>query len=811
MKRSIQLWLACEIAVYTLATTSPTRAQIVPDATLPVNSSVTPQGNTSIITGGTAAGSNLFHSFEQFSVPTGNTAYFNNASDIQNIISRVTGSSPSDIDGVLQANGTANLFLLNPNGIIFDRNASLNIGGSFFASTASGLNFADGTQFSATAHSTTPLLSVSVPIGLQFGETAGGIRVQGLGNNLSVDPTNSAFVRGENPGGLQVKPGKTLALVGNGVTLAAGNLIAEEGRIEVGSVAGSGLVSLTPTDKGLTLGYSGVPNLQDIHLSRRASVDASGSGGGEIQVQGKDVILTEGSAIFALTEGSKPGGTVSVNASDSVQVIGTSADGLFPSAVFTDTEGAGAAGGLTITTGQLLVRDGAVVTSDTLGTGNAGSLTVNAAFVTLSGTSVKGRPSGLFTTTQADGDAGVLTINTKQLLVENGAEVTADTFGAGDAGDLTVKADSVKLSGAAGKITGLLAQVQPKARGNGGNLTIETGQLLVQNGALVSSATLGTGNAGNLTINALESVELSGTRPSLLTALSTKGSGDAGNLRIETGELIVRDGGQVTVLSVGSGNAGELTVEADSIELDKQGAITATTLSGKGGDITLRSQDLLLLRRESKISTRAGTEQTSGTSGNITIDTDNLVALGNSDIDANAFGGPGGQVRIKAPGIFGTQAREEQTSESDITASSNLGPQFSGTVEINTLDVDPSRGLVNLPTVPVDTEVVQACTPGGTAAQSEFIITGRGGLPPNPDEALSTDALQVDLITLNPEVDQSSNPAVSTSPTSSPTPTPIVEATGWAIAPNGNVVLTANAPTVTPHSSWQRTVNCGVS
>ncbi len=131
-------------------------------------------------------------------------------------------------------------------------------------------------------------------------------------------------------------------------------------------------------------------------------------------------------------------------------------------------------------------------------------------------------------------------------------------------------------------------------------------------------------------------------------------------------------------------------------------------------------------------------------------------------------------------------------------------------MEINTPNVDPSRGLVNLPTVPVDTEVVQACTPGGTAAQSEFIITGRGGLPPNPDEALSTDALQVDLITLNPEVDQPSNPEVSTSPTS-PTLAPIVEAQSWAIAPNGNVVLTANAPTVTPHSSWQSTANCGAS
>lgn len=177
-------WIASGIFLSSLAASSAVRAQIVPDATEPVNSAVTPNGNTITITGGTVKGSNLFHSFEQFSLPTGTAAHFNNAPEIQNILTRVTEVSNFIINGLIQANGSANLFLLNPNGIIFGPNASLNIGCSFFASTASAVKFAGGSVFSAANPQNQPLLTVSVPVGLQFEANPGRILVHRGGGGI---------------------------------------------------------------------------------------------------------------------------------------------------------------------------------------------------------------------------------------------------------------------------------------------------------------------------------------------------------------------------------------------------------------------------------------------------------------------------------------------------------------------------------------------------------------------------------------------------------------------------------------------------
>ncbi|MBW4570928.1 MAG: S-layer family protein [Tolypothrix carrinoi HA7290-LM1] len=782
----------------------------VADGTLGAESSVVtpinPQADK--IDGGAIRGANLFHSFSQFHIGEGREAYFANPSGIENILSRVTGSDASRIFGKLGVLGNANLFVINPNGIIFGKNASLDVRGSFIASTASSLKFPDGTEFSALAPQTKPLLTVSVPIGLQYGANPGSIQVQGDGQGIRATTQ------------LRVPSNQTLALVGGDVSLQRATLKTAGGRIELGSVAGEGLVSLTAINKGFALGYDGVQNFGNVQLSQQAVVDARGAGGGDIQVVGRRITLSNGSLIETSTLGADKGGVMVVKATELVELIGESAGGQFSSGLFSSVnQGAtGDAGDLTINTRELLIQGGAQVVTGTFGGGKGGNLTVTADKVQLIGTTAnKMYSSGLFAQANSgsSGDAGDLTVNTRELFIQDGAQVNTGTFSSGKGGNLTVTADKVQLIGAStnGQIpSGLFSSVNKDATGDAGDLTINTRELLIQDRAQVSAGTFGGGKGGNLTVIA-DKAQLIGrsadgrVRSGLFTQADPGTISNAGDLTINIGELLIQDGAVVSASSSGKGVAGNLSITANSVRLDN-GEITAQTLSGNGGNLKLNVADLLLMRRGSEISTTAGTAQQGGDGGNITINTPSgfIVAAPseNSDITANAFTGKGGRVQINAFGIYGTQFREKQNPQtSDITASSEFG--VNGTVELNTPEIDPNSGLINLPSVPVDTKLAQGCN-SPNYAKSSFIITGRGGLPPNPKDILTPDAVQVDWVTLNPNTDNRKSPSVST-PTN-PTPEPIVEATGWVFNAKGEVVFTASAPTTTPRSSWQTPAKC---
>ena len=629
------------------------QANPIPDSTLPIPTAVQCVGNNCTIDRGTAAGGNLFHSFSQFSVPTGGEVFFNNDLGIRNIISRVTGSSESFIDGVLKANGTASLFLLNPNGIVFGAAASLDIGGSFLATTANAIKFADGTFYSATPANTTPLLTVNVPTGVQFGETPGRILVQGegVGIRYSSEPIDTTV-------GLHVPSERTLALVGGDVNLDGGTLKTAGGRIELGSVDNGSFVSLTPIDKGWALGYDAVSNFKDIQLADLTAVDASGLGSGDIQVRGRRITLDNGSQIEASTLGNQPSGTINIAAQELVDIMGINAtgdrSGVF-SSVYDSAIGNG--GNLTISTERLRLTEGAFI--------NASAFP------------------------NSKGNAGNLTINTGIMTVDGGAQILALTRSDGNGGSLTINArDLVELIGtdSEGTRSGIFFTSESRNAGAAGDVTINTRQLIVRDGARATTSARRAGRGGTLTVNATDSVLLSGIspdglNPSGLFALSGElsrrtvpedASGAGGSLRVNTGQLLIRDGAQLSVSGKGSGEAGNLTVNADILRLDNTGSISAESLVGTGGNLNLASSGYILLRTGSTITTNAsGT----ATGGNITIDTPSLVALPaeNSNITANAIRGRGGNININTQGIYGLVRNDRPTDRSDITASSEFG------------------------------------------------------------------------------------------------------------------------------------------
>ncbi|HEY9675299.1 MAG TPA: S-layer family protein, partial [Waterburya sp.] len=473
--------------------------------------------------------------------------------------------------------------------------------------------------------------------------------------------------------------------------------------------------------------------------------------------------------INASTIGSGNGGNITIRAEESVEVIGSGFNALqqqiiapafegtltpnsFNQGIVTITAGQGAAGNVLIETPNFTAREGGLVATTTLAP----------------------------PTIQAPGKGGDITINASDTLVLDNALLGTGTFNAADAG----------------------------------NVYLTAHQLTARGGAQALTTTFGSGKAGDLTVNVSDSIDLIDPNNSgrllstgLFASSAQTASGKGGdiNINIPNGELNIRNGATVSVSAQGTGNAGNINIDARSIFLDK-GSITATSTSGEGGNINLWVADNLLLRNNSQISTRAGTQPSDrGNGGSMNINAQFIVAVPteNSDITANAFAGNGGNINITAQGIFGLQVSEQLTPNSDITASSQLG--IDGTVELNTPDVDPSRGLTALPSNlsnPSD-QIVAGCP---ADRGNKFAVTGRGGIPDNPSQYLREGAVWLDTRDLSGA--NRPTPPIANNPYPTPHNQSLIEAQGWIVDEHGTVTLTAEPNTGRQSNSWVSSQSC---
>ncbi|MGL6340223.1 MAG: filamentous hemagglutinin N-terminal domain-containing protein [Waterburya sp.] len=626
-------------------------AQITPDATLPNNSNVSLEENTRVITGGTQAGSNLFHSFQDFSIPTGSEAFFNNSVDIQNIISRVTGGAISNIDGLITANGTANLFLINPNGIVFSENAQLNIGGSFVGTSADSLKFADGSEFSARNPQTTPLLSINIPVGLQFGADPGLIQVQGNGQQASESSITDTEAN------LQVQPEQTLALVGGEINLKGATLKTTSGRIELGSVDENSLVNLTSANTGWLLGYQDVTNFQNISLTDTTNLAVNGNGqgsiainannidilsgsniqagidsnfqfsgiqaeditlnasgnitldnstianevyeqgignGGNVEITGRSLFLNNGAIISSNSFGQGNTGNIIINASDtfSYDGAGNSEETSISATLF----GTGSGGQIAVNAPKISLLDAATIVSHSVGRGNAGKIEISASDNVLISDTNSGIGSQVFA--DAVGNGGTITINAPKLSLLNGATIVAHTNAQGNAGDITVNANEVFLDGSeSNSSSGIGSAAFELASGNGGAIVINTDSLNVTNGATLLVSNFVAKDAGSVTINATGAVSFSGigTNGYSSSAFSTVEAGSNGNgreIKITANSLTVENGAVIGASTSGQGRGGDINLDVNTLQVQGGGQILTTSRgSGDAGNISINTTE----------------------------------------------------------------------------------------------------------------------------------------------------------------------------------------------------------------------------
>jgi large exoprotein involved in heme utilization and adhesion len=788
---------------------------------------------------------------------------------------KLTVTNQGQISTITSGIGNAGeLNIISTGDVIFDR-----------SSASSAINFSGvgkGGNLSISARSL-QLLNGSQINAAVFGQGNGGkitvntdsIALSGSGV-LSGKTLSSAIATGVqlstsigNAGDIDLKT-RLLTLKDGAFISAVNNGQGNTGNIDI-LVTESVLINNSNIDNfinvtGLGNGGAISINSPSISLSNgsKISVKTFGIGNaGNLNLFTHSLFLSNSSALEAFTDGIGNAGNINIAPILSTRPINNTIilDGSLVS-VGVNPNAKGNGGSLSITTNSLQILNGAQITAGVFGKGDGGQISISSDTIKLEGRGLvfqQNVPSGIFTSVESNaiGNAGSISLTTRNLNILNEAVISAETLSLGNAGRIEIRAsDAISLNNGS-----IESNVRPTGQGDGGDLKIFTNTLQMtnqsilnastasankggnievttnsfelSNGSKLQTSTLSSGAAGNISLFLTDLLKIDGTDSGIFAGTTANSTGRSGTIFIDPELVTLTNGAKISVSSLGTGNGGNIQLIAGLLSLDSGSQIIAETASGEGGNIVLQVRDLLWLRNGSLISATAGND---GNGGNIDLSANFILAFAkdNSDITANAFKGKGGNIRITTQAIFGMQFRPRLTPLSDITASSDFG--VNGTVNINTPGVDPSKGLTNLPVDIGDASklVAQKCL--ADRQDSAFIITGRGGIPASPADVISGNNLQENLgIPTNPEriaeasrriinpygevaqIVKESSQAVQTpswakqlqsNQATDALPDRIVEAQGWTVNPYGEVSLVAEVPKVIPAPSWARQLQC---
>ncbi|MDM8521773.1 filamentous hemagglutinin N-terminal domain-containing protein [Desulfococcaceae bacterium HSG8] len=561
---------------------------------------------------GQQTGPNLFHSFGQFNINTGESALFTGPDSVSNIITRVTGGTASWIDGPLGSGiPGADMFFLNPGGVMFGPNASLDISGSFHITTADYLRLGRDGRFDAVQTENT-VLTTARPSAFGFlGHGSGDISV----------------------GGTLVAPqGETLSLTGGNVNITAGIMAVPDGQISIASTAGAGEAGLGDSEPDI----SSFEHQGDISVSDGSILEVSDSG--KISIRGGRFIVSTGSYVAARTS-EADGRGIDIRVSDALLTDGGQ--------LYSDTLGNGDAGDISILADSLALANEGLINSASGalyaddegqitaigGTGRGGDVLIDTGSLEMSG------GGAVISSAMAQGSGGNISATVRETAVISGygsfsrSGFFSEAGDTGDAGNVEISARALSISDEG------VINTAAGGTGRGGNVVLQADYLDITDGGYVMSSTLGPGRGGDISVNAEDAAVISGqgsqgSFSSGLFATAEPGStGDAGSIEIFAGTLTVSDQGTISGETYGAGHGSNIVMNADHLGVTGGGSISASSLdAGHSGDISVTAQKSVTISgtgTEGANSVIQASSIGTGDAGSITVSTDILTITDN--------------------------------------------------------------------------------------------------------------------------------------------------------------------------------------